>query len=148
MTTYFEDVTIGETKQFGDYEMTREEILEFATSYDPQWFHTDPERAGEESPYGGLIASGWHTASATMRLLVENVLREAAAVGAKGIDELRWPAPVRPGDRLTVEHEVLDTRPDTPERGVVRAETSTFADDRLVCQMQSRSMYLRRERVA
>ncbi len=145
MTTYFEDVTVATTRRFGDYEMTREEIREFAAAYDPQWFHTDPERANEDSPYGGLIASGWHTASATMRLLVENVFRDAASVGAKGVDELRWPAPVRPGDRLTVEHEPLDKRPDTPERGVVEARTRTYAGERLVCEMTSRVMYLRRD---
>ena len=145
MTTYYEDVTPGDTERFGSYEMTREEIQRFARQYDPQWFHTDPERAAESSPYGGLIASGWHTASATMRLLVDNVLQDAAAVGAKGLEELRWPAPVRPGDRLTVEYEVLDTQPDTPDRGEVRAQTRTYADEELVCVMTSRSMYLRRE---
>ena len=141
---FYEDVTVGETERFGSYEMTREEILQFARQYDPQWFHTDPERAAAESPYDGVIASGWHTASATMRLLVEHVLRESATVGAKGLDELTWHAPVRPGDELTVAYEVLEKQPDTPERGVVHAETRTLADE-LKLTMVSRVMYRRRE---
>lgn len=141
---FYEDVTVGETDRFGSYEVTESEILSFARQYDPQWFHTEPDRAASESPYGGVIASGWHTASATMRLLVENVLRESATVGAKGLEELTWAAPVRPGDTLSVEYEVVGKQPDTPERGVVRAETRTVADE-LKLSMVSRVMYRRRE---
>jgi acyl dehydratase len=125
---YFEDLTVGETTSFGSYEVTREEMLSFATQYDPQWFHTDPERAAEQSPYGGLIASGWHTAAVTMRMLVDNYLSDAASVGAKGVDELRWPAPVRPGDTLTCENEVLSKEPERPDRGLARIQTETFTD--------------------
>ena len=141
---FYEDVTVGEQKRFGQYEMTREEMTQFARQYDPQWFHTDPERAAAESPYGELIASGWHTAAATMRLLVENVLREAATVGAKGLDSLRWPAPVTAGDVLEVEYEVLEKTPDSPDRGTLRVQCDTYADDEHVCSMVSRVMYRRR----
>ncbi|MFB6070738.1 MAG: MaoC family dehydratase [Halanaeroarchaeum sp.] len=131
MTTYFEDLTEGDTRQFGSYDVTEEEILEFASRYDPQWFHTDVERAESESIYGGLIASGWHTAAMTMRMIVENELEDAASLGALGVDELRWPNPVFPGETLSVESEVRETRrsESDPGRGVVRTHTRTLNGD-------------------
>ena len=144
MPTFYEDVTVGETTAHGSYEVTREELLEFARRYDPQWFHTDPERAAAESPYGGVIASGWHTAAMTMRLLVESVLSDAATVGAKGVDELRFRAPVRPGDSLRIETEILEKTPERPDRGLIRARTRTFADGEEVFSMIGNVMYLRR----
>jgi len=98
MTLYFEDLAVDDEWTNGEYEVTEAEIIEFADQYDPQWFHTDPERATEQSMYGGLIASGWHTAAMSMRLLVESFLDEAATLGAKGVDKLRWHKPVQPGD--------------------------------------------------
>ncbi|WP_348609856.1 MaoC family dehydratase [Halobaculum rarum] len=145
MTVYYEDVEVGTVEAHGDYEVTREEVLSFAQQYDPQWFHTDPDRAAEESPYGGVIASGWHTAAMTMRLLVESQLADAATVGAKGVDELRWLVPVRPGDTLRIENEVLEKVPERPERGLVRARTRTYnQDDEAVFSMIGNVMYLRR----
>ena len=146
MPTFYEDVAVGETTAHAGYEVTREEVLEFAERYDPQWFHTDPERAAEESPYGGVIASGWHTAAMTMRLLVESVLSEAATVGAKGVDELRFRRPVRPGDTLRIETEIVEKAPERPDRGLVRARTRTFreADGEEVFSMVGNVMYLRR----
>lgn len=144
MTTYFEDLHVGQVEEFGEYEMTEEEILRFAERYDPQWFHTDPERAGD-SIYGGLIASGWHTGAVTMRMLVDHHFSEAASMGAKGLDELRWRQPVRPGDRLSVRVEVLDKQVETPERGLVRARTETLnGDGEVVMSMVSLVMYARR----
>ena len=146
MPTFFEDVSVGDRAEHGSYEVTREELLGFARTYDPQWFHVDPERAEAESPYGGLIASGWHTAAMTMRLLVDGVFADAASIGAKGVDELRWWRPVRPGDTLRIEFEVLETIPERPERGVVRARTETFnGADELVFSMESDVMYRRRD---
>ena len=146
MTVFFEDVSVGDTDEYGSYEVTREEILRFAEQYDPQWFHVDPERSDEESPYGGLIASGWHTASMTMRLLVDGTFSDAASIGAKGVDELRWWQPVRPGDTLRIENEVLETTPERPERGLIRARTETYnQEDERVFSMVSNVMYLRRE---
>ena len=145
MTVYYEDVEVGAVETHGDYEVTREEVLSFAEQYDPQWFHTDPDRAAGESPYGGVIASGWHTAAMTMRLLVESQLADAATVGAKGVDELRWLVPVRPGDTLRIENEVLEKVPERPERGLVRARTRTFnREDEAVFSMIGNVMYLRR----
>lgn len=122
------DVTVGESHTFGDYEVTVAEIQAFAEQYDPQPFHVD-EDAAADSPFGGLVASGWHTAAITERLLVDNVLAESGAMGSPGIDDLRWRKPVRPGDRLSVSIEVVDTEPWDEDRGLVRAETRTLTED-------------------
>jgi acyl dehydratase len=129
MARFFEDIEAGETATFGRYHVTEAEVIEFATQYDPQWFHTDPERAAEESMYGGLIASGWHTAAMTMRMLVDNYLDDIATVGAKGLEELGWRRPVRPGDVLSVETEVLGKDPEREDRGLLRVRTETTTED-------------------
>ena len=117
---WLEDFRPGDTIEFGEYEMTEAEIVAFATRYDPQPFHVDPGRA-QASPFDGLIASGWHTASAMMRMLVDHSIPPHASLGSPGIDELRWLVPVRPGDRLRVRVTVLDQRRSRskPDRGVV-----------------------------
>ncbi|WP_254536911.1 MaoC family dehydratase [Halomarina litorea] len=124
----YEDVTVGETRSFGEYEVTREEILRFAGQYDPQPFHVD-EEAAESSMFGGLVASGWHTAAMTMRMLVDGELNESGALGAVGVDELRWPNPVRPGDTLSIETEVLEKEPFREGIGLVHSRTVTTNDD-------------------
>lgn len=128
MDGYYEDLSVGDADAFGEYEITAEEIVEFATRYDPQPFHTDRD-AAEESIFGGLVASGWHTASACMRLLVENYLDESRALGAIGVDDLRWPTAVRPGDTLRVETEVLKKEPWRPGIGLVHSGTEAFNQD-------------------
>jgi acyl dehydratase len=107
---WFEDVEVGEVSRFGRYEVTREEIVEFARQWDPQPFHLD-EAAARESFFGGLIASGWHTGAMFIRMVVDHAVAGAAVVGAAGFDDLRWRRPVRPGDVLSVETEVLDKTP-------------------------------------
>ena len=129
MTRYFEDFTTGDTFELGTYHVTADEIRSVAEQYDPQWFHTDPERAREESMYGGLIASGWHTAAMTMRLLVDGLLADAASLGAKGVDDLRWWRPVFPDDTLAATVEVAETDAERPERGLVRLSVTTTNDD-------------------
>lgn len=129
MTVYFEDLSVGDEWTSGEYDVTEAEIIEFARQYDPQWFHLDADRAAEESIYGGLIASGFHTASMSMRLLVESFLAECATLGAKGVDELRWFQPVRPGDRLSIRAEILDREVQTDRHGVVRARVETANQD-------------------
>jgi acyl dehydratase len=142
---FFEDMEVGRVEEFGAYEMTEAEIVAFAEQYDPQWFHVDPDRAAAQSPYGELIASGWHTASATMRMLVDEHFSEAASMGARGLDRLRWVKPVRAGDTLTLRTEVLDREVDGPERGTVTVETETRRDDgEVVMTMVSLVMYARR----
>jgi acyl dehydratase len=104
-----------------------DEITAFAREFDPQPFHLD-DAAARSSVFGGLAASGWHTAALTMRLLVESDFRPAGGIVGAGMDELRWPRPVHPGDELRVETEVLEVRPSRsrPEQGMVKARTTTF----------------------
>lgn len=117
---YFEDIEVGQTREFGEYHVTEAEIIEFAEQYDPQTFHTDPE-AATDSAFGGLIASGWHTAAICMRMIVDGFIQDRASMGARGVDELRWKQPVRPGDTLHLRTEVLDKRVSEshPDRGYV-----------------------------
>jgi len=149
VTVYFEDLTVGETQSFGSYDVTEDEVLAFAERYDPQWFHTDPERASEESLFGSLAASGWHTAAMTMRLLVDHHFSEAASYGAVGVDELRWPNPTFPGETLSVTVEVLEKTPSEsePDRGTARTRVTTengAGDPKLA--MKPIVLYARRER--
>ncbi len=121
-TRYFEDYTVGLVDEFGDVSVTADEIVEFARRYDPQAMHIDAE-ASAHGPFGGLIASGWHTAAMTMRLFVEHYLSKVATLPSPGIDELRWVLPVRPGDRLRVRVTVTEARRSRskPDRGIVRS---------------------------
>src|SRR3954466_4516624 len=107
---YFEDFAEGQVYELGEGTVSEAEILEFAQRFDPQSFHIDRE-AAKRSMYGGLIASGWHTASIYMGLMVRNLLHDAASLGSAGIDELRWLKPVRPGDRLRARLTVTSVRP-------------------------------------
>ncbi len=139
----FEDVTVSDTFEFGAYEVTREEIITFAEQYDPQPFHTDPETA-EESMFGSLVASGWHTAAMTMRMLVDNYLSDSGALGSPGLDGLRWTTPVKPGDVLGVEIEVTGKDVWDDDRGVVLAAVTTHTDDgETVMTMDSRLLFPR-----
>jgi acyl dehydratase len=118
---YLEDFQVGEVLQAGSSVVSREEILQFAQQFDPQPFHVDDE-AARSSIFGGIIASGWHTAAMAHRLLVKHVLSISAAMGSPGIDELRWLLPVRPGDELLLRLEVLSITPSRskPDRGVIK----------------------------
>jgi acyl dehydratase len=140
----FEDISVGETDSFGGYEVTSEEVVEFAERYDPQPFHTDPEAAAE-TPFGGLVASGWHTAAMTMRLLVDNVLSGIATRGALGVDELRWRSPVRPGQTLTVETEIVETEDWDEDAGKVDVAITTRADGDVALSMVGLVLVDRRE---
>ena len=139
---WLEDFQPGETAEIGEYEMTEAEIIAFASRYDPQPFHIDPERA-RHSAFGGLIASGWHTAAAMMRLLVDHFVPPRASLGSPGIDELRWLVPVRPGDRLRVRVTVLEQNRSRskPDRGVVRTLNEVLNQDGAVV-MTARAMAL------
>jgi acyl dehydratase len=118
---YFEDYMPGSVFEYGEIRVGEAEILEFARRYDPQFIHVDPDAAAR-GPFGGLIASGWQTASLMMRLLVDQFLPATASLGSPGIDELRWLRPVRPGDAVRIRVTVLDaTRSRSkPDRGIVR----------------------------
>ena len=117
----FHELAPGRVLTFGPVRLSEDEILAFAREYDPQWFHTDPARA-KSGRWDGLIASGWQTGAIAMRLVVENVLAGSETFGSPGLEYLKWLAPVRPNDALTLRIEVLDARRSErkPTLGVVR----------------------------
>jgi acyl dehydratase len=119
---YLEDFTVGSLREFGDASLTQAEIVEYATRYDPQYFHVDPEKA-RDGPFGGLVASGWQTCGVLMRLMVDEFIPAEASLGSPGVDAIRWPNPVRPGDRLRVRVMVLEARrsKSKPDRGIVES---------------------------
>lgn len=141
---YFEDIEVGDVHEFGEHTVTREEILDFAERYDPQPFHVD-EAAAEESMFGGLIASGWHTGSMCMRMLVDNYLSESACAGGRGIRELRWLQPVRPGDTLTCRLEVVETEATNRRTGKVVERMGGLVDGDPVIQWTAEVMFEKRE---
>ena len=144
---YWEDLPVGTVIDLGAHDVSKEEILEFARKYDPQWFHTD-EEAAKDSIYGGLIASGWHTCAMMIRLLCDSLLLRAASLGSPGIDEIRWIRPVRPGDTLRGRMEVIESRASKskPDRGLVKSrwEVRNQADE-VVMTMEGMGMYRRRD---
>ena len=123
---YLEDFAVGQIYGSGRITVEKERIKTFAAEFDPQPFHQDEEVA-RRSIFGGLAASGWHTAALTMRLLVESDFKPAGGIIGAGFDEFRWPLPVRPGDELHVESEVLEVRPSKsrPHQGLVKVRTTT-----------------------
>ena len=128
---YFEDLQVGAETFFGSYEVTRDEVLEFAGKYDPQPFHLSDEEAAK-THFGRLAASGWHTTAMTMAVIARHVVQhQQAGLGSPGIDELRWKKPVYPGDTLHVNGEILETTPSRsrPEMGSFRTRTTVTNQD-------------------
>jgi acyl dehydratase len=124
---YLEDFVAGQIFNTGRVRVDKEQIFAFAEQFDPQPFHLD-EKAAQHSPFGGLAASGWHTAAMTMRLMVEGEFKPAGGILGVGFDELSWPRAVRPGDELHAKSEILEVRPSKsrPDRGLIRVRTTTF----------------------
>lgn len=120
MTYSYEDFEVGEARKLSAHTFTREEIVEFASKYDPQPFHVS-EEAGEASHFGGLVASGWNTCSAMMGILVRDMLADSTSMGSPGLDNIRWLKPVRVGDAVRLTVRVLDKRVSAskPDRGIV-----------------------------
>ena len=142
---HFEDFESGQVYELGSRTVTESEIVEFGREWDPQPFHTDPQVA-KESVFGGLIASGWQTGAMWMRMYVDTMLGSAAR-GSPGIEELRWLAPVRPGDTLSGRLTVLEARPSAtnPSRGTVRIRGEMVNQDGVtVMSMTSRGHFGRR----
>jgi acyl dehydratase len=140
---YWEDFAVGYVTELGEVEVTEEEIVAFAERYDPQPFHVDAA-AAEDGPFGGLIASGWHTAALFMGLFVRGILLDSASMGSPGVEQLRWTAPVRPGDRLRARVTVTDAQPSStnPMRGTVFTTSEVFNQDGvLVMTMQARGFF-------
>ncbi|WP_338848171.1 MaoC family dehydratase [Massilia sp. W12] len=146
MTWYFEDFQPGQVIDAGWCGMEADELDAFARRYDPQSFHIDPAAAAN-SIYGGIIASGWHTCGLMMRQMVDTVLGDSASMGSPGIDQIRWLAPVRAGDRLHVTAHTLDVRASQskPDRGIVHWEWQAHNQDGvLVATITSKGMIGRR----
>lgn len=143
---WFEDYAEGEVLQFGAYPITEAEIVDFARRYDPQPFHLDAA-AGAASHFGGLVASGWMTASVLMRLLCDHFISTTSSMGSPGIDELRWRVPVRPGDVLSARVTVLATRPSQsrPDRGLIEVRQEALNQHgEVVLSMTGKGLFLRR----
>jgi acyl dehydratase len=145
---FFEDFEVGRTYRFGQRTVTQDELIAFAREFDPQPFHIDPE-AAEKSHFGGLIASGWHTVSICMRHIIDDLYgQDAGSIGASGIDELRWPVAVRPGDTLSfwlevMESKISERRPDRGRLVLKYAADNQHGDT--VVSMLSTVYFLRRE---
>ena len=142
----FEDFEVGQVFEFGPRTVTEEEILEFARDFDPQSFHVDVA-AAEESAFGGLIASGWHSAALFMRMYVDTVLNNCATMGSPGVEELRWLVPVRPGDSLRGRVTVLKRSPSSvrPDRGTLHMRGEMLnQDDEVVMTIRMRGYVGRR----
>ena len=124
---YLEDYPVGSTAELGSVHVTEDEIREFAERYDPQPFHTDPEKA-KLWPYGGLIASGWHTCAMMMRVMVDSFIDGEASLGSPGLGPIRWKLPVRPADVLRVRARVVDSKPSQskPDRGTITFEVDVL----------------------
>jgi acyl dehydratase len=143
MDEHFEDVVVGERRELGSYEVSAAEIREFAERYDPQPPHLGGGDPGS-AVFDGLVASGWHTAAMTMRVLVDGYLADSGAVGASGVDRLRWPTPVQPGDRLRVSAEPVATEP-RDGLGLVSIEVESRTDAGVVLSMVGRVLFPRRD---
>lgn len=143
---YFEDYATGAIHRFGSIAVEEDEVIAFATRFDPQDFHTDPE-AARRTPFGGLIASGWHTAGLMMRLYTDHYLTKVGSLASPGVDELRWIKPVRPGDALSVRVTILDAVPSRskPDRGVVTSFIEVLNQtEEVVMSMRAINMIMRR----
>jgi acyl dehydratase len=138
-TRYLEDFPTGSSAELGSVHVTEDEIRSFATRYDPQPFHTDPE-AAKRWPYGGLIASGWHTAAMMMRVIVDEFIDAETSLGSPGLGPLHWMRPVRPGDVLRVRARITGNRrsQSKPDRGTVTIEVEVLnQNDEVVMNVEN-----------
>lgn len=140
---YFEDFHPGQEMELGSHTVSEQEIVEFARQFDPQPFHVDHEAAGK-SPFGGVIASGWHTCSIMMRIVVDSVLGNSSGMGSPGLDRVCWIVPVRPGDTLSVRYVTTQAKVSAsrPERGMVWSTWEARNQDGvLVCIIEGVGMF-------
>ena len=143
---YWEDMAVGSVRDLGTVTPTREAIVDFARQFDPQPFHLDDE-AAQASVFGALCASGWHTCSMAMRLMVDNYLREAASLGSPGLEKVSWLTPMYPGDTLTLKQTILESRPmkSRPDVGLTRTLWEMFNQHgEQVLMMDGYGMFRRR----
>jgi acyl dehydratase len=147
---YLEDLEVGAETYFGSYEVTREEVLEFAGKYDPQPFHLDDDAAAA-THFGRIAASGWHTAAMVMAVIARKVVaEEQAGLGSPGIDELRWLKPVYPGDTLHVRGTIIDKRESRskPDVGIFRSKTTVTNQDNVPVMTFISNVLIRRQPAA
>jgi acyl dehydratase len=147
---YWEDFPVGMVREFGGLTLTKKEILRFGRQYDPQPFHVD-EEAAKQTVFGELIASGWQTCAAAMRMMCDEYLLDSASAGSPGVEQIRWTAPVRPGDTLRLRLTVLEARvlQSKPNIGLVRNKWEMFNQkNEQVMQMEGYGMFLRRKRAS
>jgi acyl dehydratase len=143
---FWEDMAVGQVRDLGTISPTREEIIAFASQFDPQPFHLD-DAAGEASVFGGLCASGWHTCAMAMRLMVTNFLSQTSSLGSPGLENIRWTKPVYPGDTLRLQSSVLEIKPmgRRPDVGMTRNLWEMFNQHGdLVLRMEGWGMFRRR----
>ena len=143
---FFEDIKADQVYEFGTITVSEKDIIDFARQFDPQDFHLDPAKAAS-SLFGGIVASGWHTTSIAMRLYVDHYLSHIANLGSPGVEDIRWPNPLRPGDTLRIRVTILEARPSRskPDRGIVRVHVEAINQtDNLVLSMTGVSLVGRR----
>jgi acyl dehydratase len=142
---YLEDFAVGQRFRSGTLRIERERVKSFAEEFDPQPFHLDDD-AARGSIFRGLAASGWHTTAATMRLMVDSAFKPAGGIIGVGFDELRWPQPVRPGDELHVEIEVLEVRPSKsrPDQGLLKMRATTKNQNGDAVQIMVGNLFVQR----
>jgi len=145
---YLEDLHVGDRFESDTFPVTEDDIIAFAQAFDPQPFHLDAE-AAKQSVFRGLVASGWHTAAMSMKLFVTGGLRLAGGSVGLGVDELRWPGPVRPGDTLRLQTEIMEIRPSRSklDRGIIRVRNTTTNQNGEVVQTFFASVLVRRRSV-
>jgi acyl dehydratase len=146
----FEDYVAGACHEFGSYNVAEDEIVAFATNYDPQFFHLDKE-AAKKHAFGGLIASGWHTCAMIMRMMTEHFIAPAASLGSPGVDEVRWLIPVRPGDTLRLRVSILSTRLSVskPDRGIVYSLIEGLnQNSEVVASLKTTGLFLVKKRLS
>lgn len=144
---FFEDIQAGQVYEFGTVTVSEKDIIDFARQFDPQDFHLDPAKAAS-SLFGGIVASGWHTTAVVMRLYVDHYLSHVANLGSPGVENIRWPNPLRPGDTLRIRVTILEARPSRskPDRGIVRVHVEAINQtDKLVLSMIGVSLVGRRQ---
>jgi len=144
---FFEDIKADQVYEFGTITVSEKDIIDFARQFDPQDFHLDPAKAAS-SLFGGIVASGWHTTAVVMRLYVDHYLSHVANLGSPGVEDIRWPNPLRPGDTLRIRVTILEARPSRskPDRGIVRVRVEAINQtDNLVLSMIGVSFVGRRQ---
>ena len=143
---YWEDFRVGERVLMGSVKVTKDDIVRFAVEYDPQVFHID-EKAGENSIFGGLIASGWHTCSLVMKMMCDSYLLDSASMGSPGMENIKWVKPVRPNDVLIAFRTTIETKSSRSksDRGIVKTLFEVFNDSQeLVMSMEGLGMFRRK----